>query len=337
MINRRKFLESAAALGLIGALPSKVLKAGNKITNRGIKYKLPIVISTWSHGLEANAESVRVLNEGGGIVDAVEKGVMIPESDPNNHSVGLGGFPDITGKVTLDASIMGPDGNAGGVCFLENIVHPISVARKVMDETPHVLLSGSGALKFALDNGFEEENLLTEKALQGWKKMLERENRTPEINWEEKHNELHDTIGLLAINEESDIAGACTTSGLAAKMRGRVGDSPIIGAGLYVDNEIGAATATGMGELVLKTLGSFLVVELMRNGASPQQACEQAVKRIVDKVADHKKYQIGLLALSKKGEIGAYSIQPGFNYALYAEGKNQLLNAGSFYKTTTNK
>jgi len=337
MINRRKFLESAAALGLIGALPSKVLKAGNNINNRGIKYKLPIVISTWSHGLEANAESVRVLNEGGGIVDAVEKGVMIHESDPNNHSVGLGGFPDITGKVTLDASIMGPDGNAGGVCFLENIVHPISVARKVMDETPHVLLSGSGALKFALDNGFEEENLLTEKALQGWKKMLERENRTPEINWEEKHNELHDTIGLLAINEESDIAGACTTSGLAAKMRGRVGDSPIIGAGLYVDNEIGAATATGMGELVLKTLGSFLVVELMRNGASPQQACEQAVKRIVDKVADHKKYQIGLLALSKKGEIGAYSIQPGFNYALYAEGKNQLLNAGSFYETTTNK
>lgn len=335
MINRRKFIESAAALGVIGALPSKVLKAGNSKISSGKSYKLPIILSTWSHGIGANAESMKVLESGGSVVDAVEKGVMIPEGDPKNHSVGLGGYPDITGKVTLDASIMGPDGNAGGVCFLENIVHPISVARKVMEETPHVLLSGSGALKFAVENGFKEEDLLTEDAIKGWKQLLENENKTPEINWEEKHNELHDTIGLLAINNDKDLAGACTTSGLAAKLKGRVGDSPIIGAGLYVDNEIGAATATGMGELVMKTLGSFLVVELMRNGAGAQQACEKAIKRIVDKVPDHKKYQIGLLALSKTGEIGAYSIQPGFNYALYAEGENKLYSSESYYKKHT--
>lgn len=336
MINRRKFIESAAALGVIGALPSKVLKAGNSKLSSGKSYKLPIILSTWSHGIGANAESMKVLESGGSVVDAVEIGVMIPEGDPKNHSVGLGGYPDITGKVTLDASIMGPDGNAGGVCFLENIVHPISVARKVMEETPHVLLSGSGALKFAVENGFKEEDLLTEDAIKGWKQLLEKENKTPEINWEEKHNELHDTIGLLAINNDKDLAGACTTSGLAAKLKGRVGDSPIIGAGLYVDNEIGAATATGMGELVMKTLGSFLVVEFMRNGATPQQACEKAIKRIVNKVPDHKKYQIGLLALSKTGEIGAYSIQPGFNYALYAEGENKLITSESYYKKHTN-
>lgn len=337
MINRRKFLESAAALGVIGALPSKVLKAGNSKILSGKSYKLPIILSTWSHGIGANAESMKVLESGGSVVDAVEKGVMIPEGDPKNHSVGLGGYPDITGKVTLDASIMDPYGNAGGVCFLENIVHPISVARKVMEETPHVLLSGSGALKFALEKGFKEEDLLTEEALKEWREILKKENKTPEINWEEKHNELHDTIGLLAIDTKSDMAGACTTSGLAAKLKGRVGDSPIIGAGLYVDNEIGAATATGMGELVMKTLGSFLVVEFMRNGASPQEACEKSIKRIVDKVLDHKKYQIGLLALSKTGEIGAYSIQPGFNYALYAEGENKLFKAESYYKIHTNQ
>lgn len=336
MINRRKFLENAAALGIVGALPSKVLHAGNVSPILGKSYKLPIILSTWSHGIGANAESMKVLELGGSVVDAVEKGVMIPEGDPKNHSVGLGGYPDITGKVTLDASIMGPDGNAGGVCFLENIVHPVSVARKVMDDTPHILLSGTGALKFAVENGFKEENLLTEAALKDWKKLLERKNKTPEINWEEKHNELHDTIGLLAIDNNKEMAGACTTSGLAGKLRGRVGDSPIIGAGLYVDNEVGAATATGMGELVMKTLGSFLVVEMMRNGVSAQQACEKAIKRIVDKVPDHKKYQIGLLALSKTGEIGAYSIQPGFNYALFAEGENKLFTADSYYKIRTN-
>jgi isoaspartyl peptidase/L-asparaginase-like protein (Ntn-hydrolase superfamily) len=335
MLDRRKFLESAAALGVAGLLPSAVFAGTKSTLNNSESLPLPIILSTWSHGIAANAESMRILENGGTVVDAVEKGVMIPEGDPKNQSVGLGGFPDRDGKVTLDASIMDQYGNAGGVCFLEDIVHPISVARKVMEETPHVLLAGEGALQFALEKGFKRENLLTPESKKAWLKMIKEKNYEPQINWEEKHNEFHDTIGLLAISKSGDIAGACTTSGLGGKIRGRVGDSPIIGAGLFVDNEIGAATATGMGELVMKTLGSFLVVEFMRNGANPQEACEKAINRVVEKVANHRKYQLGFIALNKKGEIGAYSLQPGFNYALNADGENKLISAESYFKTST--
>ncbi len=337
MLNRRKFLENAATLGIIGILPSKFVQGNPKPFLANTSNNSPVIISTWSHGMEANTESLRVLNEGGSVVDAVEKGVMIPEADPENNSVGLGGFPDRDGKVTLDASIMGPDGDAGAVSFLEEIVHPISVARKVMDETPHVMLSGSGALQFAVENGFERQNLLTPKMQKAWKKWARKEKYEPQINWEEKPNEFHDTIGLLAIDKNGQMAGACTTSGLGGKIRGRVGDSPIIGAGLFVDNEVGAATVTGMGELVMKTLGSFLVVEFMRNGSSPQIACEKAAKRIVEKVPDSEKYQIGFIALSKNGEIGAYSLQSGFNYAFNINGLNHMIYAPSYYKKAGRK
>lgn len=332
MLNRRKFLEGTAALGLIGVLPSKIASANTNSLNPLSTKSLPIVISTWPHGMDANSESIRVLNSGGSVVDAVEKGVMIPEADPENQSVGLGGFPDRDGHVTLDASIMGPDGNAGAVCFLEDIIHPISVARIVMDKTPHVMLSGVGALQFAMENGFKRENLLTPEMKKVWEKWAKDKNYDPKINWEKEPNKYHDTIGLLAIDENGDIAGACTTSGMAGKIRGRVGDSPIIGAGLFVDNEIGAATATGMGELVMKTLGSFLVVEFMRNGMNPQQACEKAVLRIVKKVKGFEKFQIGFIALNKQGETGAYSLQPGFNYALNYENENDLIDAPSFFE-----
>jgi len=331
MLNRRKFLESAAALGILGILPSKIAKANFRLSKSGNTKGLPIIISTWNHGIAANAESLKILNEGGSVVDAVEKGVMIPEADPNNHSVGLGGFPDRDGHVTLDASIMNSEGNAGSVCFLENIVHPISVARIVMDKTPHVMLSGSGALQFAVENGFKQENLLTPEMKKKWQQWAKDKNYDPKINWENEPNKYHDTIGLLAIDSKSQMAGACTTSGMGGKIRGRVGDSPIIGAGLFVDNEIGAATATGMGELVMKTLGSFLVVEFMRNGMSPQEACEKAVLRIVEKVPEHKKFQIGFIALNKKGEYGAYSLQPGFNFALSADGENVMIDSPSYF------
>ena len=331
MLNRRKFLESAAALGILGILPSKITKANLRLSNSVNDEMLPIIISTWSHGIDANAESLRVLEEGGSVTDAVEKGVMIPEADPNNQSVGIGGFPDRDGRVTLDASIMNPEGNAGSVCFLEDIVHPISVARLVMDNTPHVMLAGSGALQFALENGFERENLLTPKMKKEWQKWAKEKNYDPKINWENQPNKFHDTIGLLAIDSNSQMAGACTTSGMGGKIHGRVGDSPIIGAGLFVDNEIGSATATGMGELVMKTLGSFLVVEFMRNGSSPQEACEKATLRIVEKVPGHKKFQIGFIALNKMGEYGAYSLQPGFQYALSSFGKSQLINSASYF------
>jgi isoaspartyl peptidase/L-asparaginase-like protein (Ntn-hydrolase superfamily) len=297
----------------------------------GEQKELPVIISTWNHGLTANEAAMKTLKDGGSVLDAVEHGVWVPEADPDNLSVGLGGLPDRDGFVTLDASIMGPDGNAGSVAFLQHIVHPVSVARKVMEETPHELLVGEGALQFALSKGFKKENLLTPKAEKAWKEWLKKSEYKPEINWENDPNKYHDTIGLLAVDDKGEIAGACTTSGLAFKMHGRVGDSPIIGAGLYVDNEVGAATATGMGELVLKTLGSFLVVEFMRNGMTPQEACKAAVLRIVKKLPDNKKFQVGYIAVNKNGETGAYSLQKGFNYALYQGGENRMVNSRSYY------
>jgi len=331
MINRRKFIENLSAVGALSFIPG-ALKANQSIIDSSSEAKsLPVVISTWIHGIDANAKAIEVLTSGGSVVDAVEQGVMIPEADPENRSVGLGGLPDRDGHVTLDASIMGPDGNAGAVCFLENIVHPISVARMVMEKTPHVMLAGEGALQFALENGFEEQKLLTPEAEEAWNKWLKESKYEPEANWENKPNEFHDTIGLLAVNQNGEIAGACTTSGLGYKMRGRVGDSPIIGAGLYVDNEVGGATATGMGELVVKVVGSFLVVELMRQGRSPQQACEEAVSRIVQKDPENKIRQVGFIAVNKKGETGAYCLQPGFNFALYQNDKNEMHNSKSYY------
>ena len=327
MLSRRKFIGKAAAAGVIGMLP----KSLRSMNGGGGQKPLPVVISTWNHGLPSNEAAVKVLKNGGSVVDAVEQGVWVPEADPDNRSVGLGGLPDRDGHVTLDASIMGPDGNAGSVAFLEHIVHPVSVARKVMEDTPHELMVGDGALQFALEKGFKKENLLTPGAEKAWKNWLKKADYNPVINWENAPNKYHDTIGLLAIDNNGDLAGACTTSGLAFKMHGRVGDSPIIGAGLFVDNEVGAATSTGMGELVLKTLGSFLVVEFMRNGMSPQLACEAAVKRIVRKLPDNKKFQVGYIAVNKKGETGGYSLQPGFNYALYQDGTNKMIDAKSYY------
>ncbi len=333
MLDRRKFIERVAMLGAAGLAPS-VLKPAVLPSLPGLNKKnYPAVISTWSHGIPSNVAAMEVLLSGGNVVDAVEQGVRVPEGDPENHSVGLGGFPDRDGKVTLDASIMGPDGDAGGVCFLEDIVHPISVAKLVMQKTPHVLLAGSGALQFALENGFKKQNLLTPEVKKMWEKWLKNTQYKPEINWENHPETFHDTIGMIAIDKNGDMAGACTTSGLGYKMRGRVGDSPIIGAGMYVDNEVGGAAATGMGELVMKTLGSFLVVELMRHGKTPQQACEEAIARIVKKIPDSNKFQVGFIAMDKSGNIGAYSLQKGFNYAVYQHRKNKLIDSKSYYNS----
>lgn len=332
MINRRKFLEKTAALGALGILPGFLQ---SKTTTPSLppvkKNNYPAFLSTWKHGIPSNEAAMKELLKGGTVLDAVEQGVHVPEGDPNNHSVGLGGTPDRDGHVTLDACIMGPDGNAGSVCFLEDIVHPISVARLVMDKTPHVMLSGVGALQFALDSGFKKVNLLTPEMKARWQKWLKKSDYHPEVNWENHPNEFHDTIGMIGIDKNGEMAGACTTSGLGYKMRGRVGDSPIIGAGLFVDNEVGGAAATGMGELVMKTLGTFLVVEFMRNGATPQEACEKAVQRIVRKIPDNGKFQVGFIAMNKSGETGAYSLKPGFNFALFQKGENRLIDSKSYY------
>lgn len=274
-------------------------------------------------------EAWKILSSGGRALDAVEAGARVPEGDPRETSVGLGGLPDRDGRVTLDACIMDEFSNCGAVACLEHIVHPVSVARKVMEKTPHVFLTGYGALQFALANGFKKEKLLTKESERAWREWLKTSEYKPKANIEN-----HDTIGIVALDRQSNVSGACTTSGMAYKMPGRLGDSPIIGAGLFVDNEVGAATSTGVGEEVIRIVGSHLVVELMRQGRSPQQACEEAVERIVkNQPVKSKDLQVGFLALNKQGETGAYALQKGFTYAVYSpEIVNRLFEADSFYK-----
>ncbi len=284
----------------------------------------PICVATWNFQ-NATKKAGEMLSRGINALDAVEEGVRVEEANLKNTTVGNGGAPDRDGHVTLDACIMSPEGNAGSVVYLKHIAHPVSVARKVMEETPHVMLAGEGALQFALENGFEKVNLLTEESEKEWKKWLQHKNYKPIINIEN-----HDTIGMLCIDEKGDIAGACTTSGLSYKMNGRVGDSPIIGAGLFLDNEIGGAVATGMGEAVMKSVGSFLIVELMRQGKSPQEACETAVKRIVKQNPNYQDFQVAFVALNKNGEVGSYCLHQGFSYALY-QNRETSNNLSKFY------
>lgn len=309
-MERRDFFK-ASAIGL--TIPSTIIK-GQKIN---ISKNNPVILSTWNFGLNANIEALKELKNGGNAMDAAEKGAMHAESDVENTSVGFGGLPDEKGKVTLDACVMDRSGNAGSVAFLQNIKHPVSVARKVMEETKHVMLVGEGANQFAIKNGFKEKKLLTKKSKNEWKKWLQNKREmTP--------HETHDTLSILVQDKKGDLAGACTTSGWAYKMHGRVGDSPIIGAGLFLDNEVGSAAATGLGEEVLKTTGSFLVVELMRQGRSPQEACEEALKRVIKRHNGNPDFQIGYIALRKDGEIGSACLKWSFEYALAKNGSNKL-------------
>lgn len=329
MDTRRSFIKKSVVL-FPAISAAKTLFSSETVPEK----QIPVVISTWNHGLPANEAAWKILENGGWSLDAVEAGVRVPEADPEVITVGLGGIPDADGKVTLDACIMDDKGRAGSVAFLEHIVHPISVARLVMEKTPHVMLTGEGALQFALQNGFKKENLLTPKMKAEWKKWKkEKKAFSTKINIENQLKENHDTIGMLAVDVNGRISGACTTSGMGFKMHGRVGDSPIIGAGLFVDGEIGGAVATGSGELVMKTLGSFLVVELMRNGKSPAEACEEAVKRIARKIPDYKDHQVGFLALKTNGEYGSFCIQPGFNFAIQSGSEIRLADAEAWLKT----
>lgn len=303
--------------------------------------QLPLVISTWDFGVQANAAAWKVLKSGGRALDAVEQGVRVPEADPDNQTVGLGGFPDRDGHVSLDACIMDEAGNCGSVAALEHVVHAVSVARKVMEKTPHVMLVGEGALQFALEQGFKKENLLTPSSEKAWREWLRTSEYKPVMNIENKafspgklpgNQYNHDTIGMLALDASGNISGACTTSGMAYKLRGRVGDSPVIGAGLYVDNEIGGATSTGVGEEVIRNVGSFLVVELMRQGYPPEEACREAVLRIVKKKPQTaKEIQVGFLALNKKGHYGAFALQKGFSFAVCNNADQELIIKGKSY------
>lgn len=322
--SRRKFLKKTSMASMALLAGSTAIGKEKHLSPVHDGNGGPLVISTWKNGIQANEAAMEKILSGHRALDAVEAGVRIVEADPDDMSVGFGGRPDRDGHVTLDACIMDEKGDCGSVCALEHIIHPISVARKVMEETPHIMLAGEGALEFALSMGFKKQNLLTERARKEWQEWLKSPAYKPVINIEN-----HDTIGMIAIDLHGNISGACTTSGVAYKLRGRVGDSPIIGAGMFCDNEIGGAVATGTGELVMKTLGTFLVVELMRNGRTPQEAVEEAVERFTRKIPDYREHQVGYLAVNKSGETGAFSIQKGFNYAVYKNNRNLLIDSES--------
>lgn len=294
----------------VPVLPSKVDKG-------------PLVLSTWEHGMPANAKAWEVLLKGGSVLDAVEQGVAVVESDFTNRSVGLGGTPDRDGHVTLDACIQDHEGRAGAVAFIEQFEHPISIARAVMEKTPHVMLAGAGAEQWALENGFTRKVVDLPEVRANWQEWLKTNEYKPVANIEN-----HDTIGMVAMDSAGRFAGSCTTSGMAYKIHGRVGDSPIIGAGLFVDGEAGAACSTGVGELVIRTAGSHTVVELMRQGMDPQEACKEAVRRILRKNPDINGMQVGFLAIRKDGAYGAWSVYNGFNYALRTRDGLVLMDAG---------
>lgn len=328
-MNRRKFLNRAALAALFTGLATPAAATGKKRKkkmNAESRAGGPMTIATWNHGMEATAEAMRILKEGGRAIDAAEAGVRITESDKTNTSVGLGGFPDREGIVTLDASIMEGSGRCGSVSFVQGIDHPITLARKVMDDTPHVMLTGRGAELFAESLGMvKHPNTLTDISRKAWEEWMKEKKYKPVINIEN-----HDTIGLLALDKNGKLAGSCTTSGLAFKMHGRVGDSPIIGAGLFCDDEAGAATCTGLGETVLRTLASHTAVELLRHGATPQEAAEEAIHRIVKKHSNFKDFQVGILVITPTGEHGAFGLHKGFNYALYQNDSHRLIDAASF-------
>ena len=309
-MKRREFFKTSA----VGLAASSTIFGGTDIkTNKNN----PLILSTWSHGIPANDAAWNILENNGSPMDAAEAGARVPEADPTITSVGFGGFPDEQGNVTLDSCVMDHTGNCGSVAFLQNIMHPVSVARKVMEETKHVMIVGEGARQFAISQGFKEIDLLTDESRISWKDWKkEQREMTP--------HETHDTISVLVQDKNGDMAGACTTSGWAYKLHGRIGDSPIIGAGLFVDNEVGCAAATGLGEEVIKTTGSFLVVELMRQGYDPTKACEEALNRVIKAHNGNPDFQIGYIAMRKDGKIGAACLKWSFEYALSQGGENKL-------------
>ncbi|MGB3605521.1 isoaspartyl peptidase/L-asparaginase family protein [Psychroserpens sp.] len=331
-MKRRRFIKRASLAGFGLAVSSTVVSCvdspseKNKNMMSMTKNPFPKAICTWGF-VNANAKAGDALSKGVKALDAAIAGVAVEEDNIKNTTVGKGGTPDREGNVTLDACVMDTNGDCGAVVCVEGFTNVAALAKKVMKDTPHVMLAGKGAEEFALAQGFKKEELLTEDSKKAWQEWLKFPEYKPLINIEN-----HDTIGMLCIDNDGDIAGACTTSGLSYKMKGRIGDSAVIGAGLFLDNDIGGAVATGMGEEILKTVGSFLIVELMRNGMSPQAACEEAIRRIVTKNKGYKEFQIAYIAINKAGDIGAYCIHEGFTYMKYEDGKNENVPSDYFNK-----
>jgi N4-(beta-N-acetylglucosaminyl)-L-asparaginase len=331
-MDRRKFIRAAAVAGSsVAIFDHRSMMRGEERRPKSFPESVGTakVLSTWDFK-PANETACKILTSGGSVLDAVEQSINLIEEDPKNTSVGRGGYPDRDGHLTLDACIMDQHGNAGSVACIEHIMHPISVARKVMEKTSHVVLVGDGALQFAIEQGFKKEDLLTDQAKAAYREWLKSSNYTPPVD---KDN--HDTIGLLAMDDRGNLAGGCSTSGMAWKIHGRVGDSPLIGDGLYVDNEVGAATSTGLGEACIKVAGSFLVVESMRNGKSPAEACRVAIERVIQKQPQYKEvnnFLVGFVAMNKRGEIGAMSYRKGLQYSLCIDGINKVFDADYLVK-----
>ena len=335
-MKRRHFLKNTSLTGIGLAVTGSAINCSNSRKDNMPKEKtplsidrakFPIAICTWAFQ-KANAAAGNALEEGKNALDAAIEGVSVEEENIKNTTVGKGGTPDREGNVTLDACVMDSNGDCGAVLCVENITNVALLAKHVMEDTPHVILAGKGAEELAYAKGFKKDNLLTEESKKSWEEWKQSPEYKPIINIEN-----HDTIGMLCMDKNGDIAGACTTSGLGYKMKGRVGDSPIIGSGLFIDNEVGGAVATGMGEEVLKTVGSFLIVELMRNGMSPQAACEEAINRIVTKNDRYKEFQVAYVAMNKAGDVGSYCIHEGFTIMKYQNSKNENLQVDFYHKT----
>ena len=322
-MNRRKFIKNSS-LFVAASMIKPLHGASFPAYSFEEQVEGPVIISTWIHGLEANRAGWKVLEKGGSALDATVAGAMQTESDITNRSVGIGGRPDRTGHVTLDACVMDGDGRSGAVGYLEGIAHPAAVAKAIMEKTPHAMLVGEGARRFALDHGFATiKTPLPEvkKDYLAWKKENKELLKRPKIN-----HENHDTIGLIARDAQGNFGGTCTTSGWAYKMPGRLGDSPIIGAGLFVDNEVGAATATGLGEAIMRVAGSAIVVELMRAGMKPSEACKEVVMRIIRKNKDLTGLQCGFIAMDTLGNVGGFSVYNGFNFALKSNNRDEMVD-----------
>lgn len=316
-MKRRRFLQTGA---LAWAGLSVAGRAARAEPMRDAPSSGATIISTWDFGLAPHETAWGLLADKGHVLDAVQRGVMEVESDPRVESVGYGGLPNIDGVVQLDAALMdGKTLDCGAVAALEEFGHPVAVARKVMDETPHVLLVGEGAHRFALEHGFEKQKLLTESSRKQWEERSGKSAAAGEKN--------HDTIGMVACDGNGRMAAACTTSGLAWKLAGRVGDSPLVGHGLYCDDEAGGAAATGMGEEVIKVCGSYQVVEFMRQGMEPGESIQRVLQRIRRRKRQGKPPEVAFVALRADGAIGYDSMYPGFDATVTRNGKHEILKS----------
>ena len=318
-ISRREFVGHTTA----GLLAAGVLSEGREAQAGPGRNEVPLIVSTWPFGKASNDAALKILTAGGAPLDAVEQGIWVTESDAKNRSVGLSGAPNAAGVVQLDSCIMsGPGHKAGSVAGIEGIKHPISAARRVMEKTTHVLLVGEGARMFALEQGLESVEIDSQKRNEAWMK-----ERAAKHAAKPPGPGNHDTIALLILAADGNVYGGCSTSGLAGKLPGRVGDSPIIGSGLYVDNDVGAAGSTGVGENVMRYCATFLIVELMRQGMSPEQACTEVIRRIARIDPKGFKTDINFIALDKQGRFGAAGTSKGFKYSVTTPAESRVLDA----------